>query len=64
MIAADILPMLEDLYTRDPQYRHLRRWELQSLLWTLGYTDELLDEEEIASADETARQRFYARRAA
>jgi hypothetical protein len=64
MTAADILPMLEDLYRRDPEYRHLQPWELQSLLWSLGYADELLDEEEIARADEaradeTARKNFY-----
>ena len=64
MTAADTLPMLEDLYRRNPEYRYLLPWELQSLLWSLGYTDELLDEEEIAKADETARKRFYPRRIA
>lgn len=63
MTAAEILPMLEDLYTRHPESRRLRPWELQTLLWSLGYSDELLDEEEIARADETARKRFYPRRA-
>ena len=64
MTAADILPMLEDLYTRYPESRRLLPWELQTLLWSLGYSDELLDEEEIARADETARKRFYPRRSA
>ncbi len=61
MTAADILPMLEDLYRRDPVTRRRSPFELQTLLWSLGYTDELLDEAEIARAEETARQRFYRR---
>ncbi len=50
MPAEAIAPMLRDLYRRLPLARHLQAWELQSLLWTLGYADELLDEGEIAKA--------------
>lgn len=42
--------MLEDLYECSPEYRALEPWELQTLLWSLGYTEELEDEEEIAVA--------------
>lgn len=63
MTVAEILPLIEDLYRRDPSYRHLQPYELQALLWPLRYTEDLEDEEEIARADESARQRFYFRRA-
>ncbi len=46
----EIAPMLRDLYRRRPEVRHLAAWELQTLLWSLGYADELLDEGEIAAA--------------
>jgi hypothetical protein len=52
----DILPMLRDLYSKHPEYRHHEAWELQWLLFALGYTNELEDEHEIASAAETARR--------
>ncbi|MDP9488194.1 MAG: hypothetical protein M3Q49_20810 [Actinomycetota bacterium] len=48
--AEEIAPMLRDLYRRRPEARHLAAWELQTLLWCLGYADELLDEGEIAAA--------------
>jgi hypothetical protein len=51
----DILPMLRDLFSQHPDYRHHEPYELQSLLWSLHYTDELLDEDEIAAAAEVAR---------
>jgi hypothetical protein len=54
----DILPMLRDLYSKHPEYRHHEPYELQSLLWSLHYTDELLDEGEIAAAAEAARVDF------
>jgi hypothetical protein len=54
----DILPILRDLYSKHPEYRHHEAWELQHVLFLLGYTDELLDEEEIAAAAEVARTDF------
>ncbi len=37
------------LYRRHAEARFLAAWELQPLLWSLGYADELLDEGEIAA---------------
>ncbi len=54
----DILPMLRDLYSKHPEYRQHEAWELQHVLFSLGYTDELLDEGEIAGAAEVARTDF------
>jgi hypothetical protein len=54
----DILPMLRDLYSKHPEYRHREAWELQHVLFSLGYTDELLDEAEIEGAMEVARTDF------
>jgi hypothetical protein len=50
-----ILPMLRDLFSKHPEYLHHEAYELQYLLWSLRYTDELLDEDEIAAAAEVAR---------
>jgi hypothetical protein len=54
----DILPMLRDLFSKHPEYRQHKAWELQHVLWNLGYSDELLDEGEIAAAAEVARTDF------
>jgi hypothetical protein len=54
----DVLPMLRELYSRRPETRDLEPWELQHILWSLGYSDELLDEGEIAAAVEVARTDF------
>ena len=51
----DVLSMVRELYSRRPEARGLEPYELQSLLWSLNYTDELLDEGEIAAAIEVAR---------
>jgi hypothetical protein len=58
MTSAEIVPLLRDLYSRFPEHRYREPYELQSLLWSLGYTDELEDEEEIAAAAEVARTDF------
>jgi hypothetical protein len=50
-----LLPMARDLYSRQPETQDLKPWELQTLLWSLNYTDELLPEDEIAAAVEVAR---------
>ena len=52
MSSIELLPLIRDLYSRNPDYRQakLAAWELQTLLWSLGSTDELEDEGEIAAA--------------
>ena len=51
--------MLRDLYRRNPEARFLLAGELQILLWSLGYTDELLDEAEIAAAVKVVWREFF-----
>ncbi|MDP9479406.1 MAG: hypothetical protein M3R38_27665 [Actinomycetota bacterium] len=50
-----LLPAVRDLYSRYPEAYYLEPWELQSLLWSLGYTEDLADEAEISAAVEVAR---------
>ncbi len=50
-----LLPLIRDLYSRHPEAFYLQPYELQSLLWSLVYTEELADEGEIAAAVEVAR---------
>jgi hypothetical protein len=52
--ACELLPLLRDLYSRNPEYRNLMAWELQTLLWSLGYTDELANEAAIEAARDVA----------
>jgi len=52
---AQLLPSLRDLYIRLPETYHLEPWELQHILFSLGYTDALADEAQIAAAVEVAR---------
>jgi len=51
----EILPMLRELFSRRPEARYMEAWELQSLLFLLRYTSELVNEAEIAAAIEVAR---------
>jgi hypothetical protein len=53
--AAELLPALRDLYSRLPETYYLEPWELQHVLFSLGYVDDLADEAEIAAAVEVAR---------
>ena len=55
MNAAQLLPALRDLYSRLPEMYYRQPWELQHVLFSLGYTDDLVDEAEIAAAVEVAR---------
>jgi hypothetical protein len=41
---------LTDLYERRPEAWSLEPWEMQMLLWSLGYTDDLVDEGLLAQA--------------
>jgi hypothetical protein len=54
----DLLPRVRELYSRLPETRDLEAWELQQVLWSLGYTDELAPEVDIAAAIEVARTDF------
>jgi hypothetical protein len=62
MTSTELLPLIRELFSRSPEYRCLQPWELQTLLWTLSYTDELEDEGEIAAV-EVARSDWTGRAA-
>jgi hypothetical protein len=51
----EVLPMLRDLFSQRPEARCLEPWELQSLLFSLGYANGLLNEGDIAAALGVAR---------
>jgi len=53
---AALLPLIRELYSRLPEHRVPEVWELQNVVWSLGYTDELEDEGEIQVAIEVARK--------
>jgi hypothetical protein len=55
MNSAQLLPAIRDLYSRLPGTYLLDPWELQHVLFSLGYTDDLAGEREIAAAVEVAR---------
>ena len=58
--AWELLPLIRELFSRHPEYRYHAAWELQWLLYALGYTNELEDEAEIAAAVEVALKRHAA----
>jgi hypothetical protein len=47
--------MLRELFSRRPETRRLEAWELQHVLFSLGYTEGLIEEADIAAAIEVAR---------
>jgi len=51
----DLLASVRELYSRLPETRCLEPWELQHVLYSLNYTDDLAEEVEIAAAIEVAR---------
>jgi hypothetical protein len=53
--AWQLLPAIRDLYSRLPETYYLEPWELQHVLFSLGYVDDLADEAEIAAAVALAR---------
>jgi len=55
MSAWQLLPAVRELYSRLPETYLLEPWELVHLLFSLGYTDGLADEAEVAAAVEVAR---------
>jgi len=59
-----LLPAIRDLFSRRPEYVHHEPWEMQHVLFSLGYVDDLADEAEIAAAVEAARGDYPQWRAA
>jgi hypothetical protein len=53
--SAQLLLAIRDLYSRQPEYFNHEPWELEHVLFSLGYTDDLAGEAEIAAAVEVAR---------
>jgi hypothetical protein len=53
--SAQLLSAVQDLYSRLPETYALEPWELQHVLFSLGYTDDLAEEGEIAVAVVVAR---------
>jgi hypothetical protein len=51
----DVLGPVRELYSRHPEARFLAPYELRSLLWSLGYYEDLIPENEIAAALEALR---------
>jgi hypothetical protein len=51
----NLLALVRELYSRRPETRFREPWELQHLLFSLGYCDGLVPEAEIAAAVEVAR---------
>jgi hypothetical protein len=49
--SAQLLPAIQDLYSRNPEYWHLEPWEGVHVLFSLGYVDDLADEAEIAAVE-------------
>jgi hypothetical protein len=54
-VSAYLRPAVRDLYSRLPETYDLEPWELQHVLFSLGYTADLVDEAQIAAAVEVAR---------
>jgi hypothetical protein len=54
----NLLGLIRELYSRRPEAYFLEAWELQSLMFLLGYTEGLAPEAAIAAAMEVARGDF------
>jgi hypothetical protein len=50
----NLLALVRELYSRRPETRDLESWELQHLLFSLGYSDGLVPEAEIVAVMEVA----------
>jgi hypothetical protein len=55
MTSVELLPLIRELFSRYPEYRYRAAWELQRVLFSLGYVEDPEDEEEVATAAEVAR---------
>lgn len=58
VIEPNLLAAIREVYSRRPETYYLEPWELQIMLWMLGYTDDLAPEAEIAAAVEVVRTDF------
>ena len=59
-----LLPAIRELYSRHPEYFHHEPWELQHVLFSLGYVEDLAGEGAIAAAVEVALEDWPQWRAA
>jgi hypothetical protein len=50
-----MLAVVREVYSRCPETRSLEPWEMQHVLFSLGYTNDLADEAEIDAAIKVAR---------
>ena len=50
-----LLASVREVYSRLPETRYLEPWELQHVLYSLNYTDDLAEEAEITAAAEVAQ---------
>ena len=55
MRSAELVPHVRELFSLCPEYVWHEPWELQDVLFSLGYTGDLVDEGEIWAAVEIAR---------
>ncbi len=55
MNAAELLPLIRELFSRNPEYRDLEPGDLAWLLFSLRYANDLENAHEIAAAVEVAR---------
>jgi hypothetical protein len=51
----NLLAVIREVYSRLPETYYLQPWELQHILFSLEYTDDLADEAEIDAAINIAR---------
>jgi hypothetical protein len=54
----DLLPKVRELYSRLPEARYREAWELQHLLFSLGYCDGLAPEAGLVAAMDVARRDY------
>ena len=54
----NLLASIRELYSRRPETRYREAWEIQQLLFSLGYSNGLVPEAEIVAAVEVARGDF------
>ena len=59
-----LVAAVRDIYSRHPEFVHLQPWELQHVLFSLGYVDGFVPEKDIAAAIEVARADHPRRRPA
>lgn len=58
MKATELLALIRELYSRSPEISYLLAWELQHVLFSLEYVDDLVDEAVIEAARDVALSDF------